>query len=115
MTWIKTIAYAQARGHLRQLYERVKGPGDNVYNIMLAHSLQPHTMEGHMAIYIQVLHNSANSLPKWFLETLGVCVSSLNDCAYCVDEAFHATRAECAAAHHFTRRHGCAIVHSAGT
>ena len=48
MTWIKTITFADATGRLRQLYERVTGPGDNVDNIMLAHSLRPHSMEGHM-------------------------------------------------------------------
>ena len=37
-----------------------------------------------MALYKNVLHHSANQLPQWFLETLGVYVSMLNDCAYCV-------------------------------
>jgi uncharacterized peroxidase-related enzyme len=45
-------------------------------------------MEGHMAIYKHVLHNSANAVPKWFLETVGVWVSSLNDCTYCVEHHF---------------------------
>jgi len=92
VSWIKTIAYADAAGRLRQLYDRVKGPDDNVDNIMLAHSLRPHTMEGHMAIYKHVLHNSANSVPKWFLETVGVWVSSLNDCTYCVEHHFAGLR-----------------------
>lgn len=88
MCWIKTIAYADATGRLRRLYDRVKGPHDNVDNIMLAHSLRPHTMEGHMAVYKHVLHNSANTVPKWFLETVGVWVSSLNECTYCVEHHF---------------------------
>jgi len=92
MVWIKTIAYADTTGRLRKLYDRVKGPGDNVDNIMMAHSLRPHTMEGHMAIYKHVLHNSANTVPKWFLETVGVWVSSLNDCDYCVEHHFTGLR-----------------------
>jgi uncharacterized peroxidase-related enzyme len=88
MSWIKTIAYADATGRLKTLYDRVKGPGDTIDNIMMLHSLRPHTMEGHMAIYKHVLHNSANTLPKWFLETLGVWVSMLNECAYCVEHHF---------------------------
>lgn len=88
MTWIETIAYAQASGKLRSLYERVKGPGDTVDNILQAHSLRPHTLEGHMVLYKNALHHSANRLPKWFLETLGVYVSLLNDCAYCVEHHF---------------------------
>ena len=88
MTWIDTISYAASKGRLRKLYDRVKGPDNNVDNIMMAHSLRPHTMEGHMSLYKFVLHHSANSLPKWFLETLGVWVSSLNQCPYCVDHHF---------------------------
>lgn len=88
MPWIRTIPYAEATGKLRQLYDRVKGPGDNVDNIMMMHSLRPHSMEGHMAIYKYVLHHSGNRVPKWFLEVLGVWVSRLNDCDYCVEHHF---------------------------
>lgn len=73
---------------MKTLYDRVKGPDDNVDNIMMMHSLRPHSMEGHMAIYKYVLHHTANKVPKWFLETLGVWVSSLNDCHYCVEHHF---------------------------
>jgi len=88
MSWIKTIAYTEATGKLKTLYNRVKGPDDNVDNIMMSHSLRPHTMEGHMAIYKYVLHHSGNKLPKWFLEVLGVWVSALNNCGYCVEHHF---------------------------
>ena len=88
MAWIKTIPYDEAVGKLKMLYDRVKGPDNNVDNIMMMHSLRPHTMEGHMAIYKYVLHHTGNTIPKWFLETLGVWVSSLNECNYCVDHHF---------------------------
>ncbi|MCA0927518.1 carboxymuconolactone decarboxylase family protein [Ruegeria profundi] len=88
MSWIKTIPFQDATGKLRKLYERVTGPDNNVDNIMMAHSLRPHSMEGHMALYKNVLHHSANKVPKWFLEVLGVWVSSLNQCAYCVEHHF---------------------------
>ncbi|MEM7634442.1 MAG: peroxidase-related enzyme [Pseudomonadota bacterium] len=88
MAWIETVPYDDADGKLKTLYDRVKGPGDNVDNIMMMHSLRPHTMEGHMAIYKYVLHHSCNTIPKWFLETLGVWVSSLNECSYCVEHHF---------------------------
>ncbi len=88
MTWITTISYREAAGRLRKLYDRVKGPDDNVDNIMMAHSLRPHSMEGHMALYKNVLHHSANKLPKSLLEILGVYVSLLNGCAYCVEHHF---------------------------
>ena len=88
MPWIKTIPFDAATGKLRALYTRVSGPGNNVDNIMMMHSLRPHSMEGHMAIYKSVLHHKDNVIPKWFLEVLGVWVSSLNDCAYCVEHHF---------------------------
>lgn len=88
MAWIKTVDYEDSAGRLRQLYDRVKGPDNNVDNIMMAHSLRPHSMEGHMALYKYVLHHTGNTLPKWFLETIGVWVSLLNDCGYCVEHHF---------------------------
>ena len=89
MSWIKIISYHESVGKLRRLYDRVAGPDKNVDNIMLAHGLRPHTMVGHMSLYKNVLHNSNNTLPKWYLETLGVCVSILNDCHYCIEHHFN--------------------------
>lgn len=85
MSWIRTIPFAEASGRLRGLYERIAGPDNNVDNIMLAHSLRPHTLEGHMHIYKYVLHHRGNKLPKWYLEAIGVYVSHLNRCGYCFD------------------------------
>lgn len=92
MSWIKTIAYEEAKGKLKQLYERVKGPDNNVDNIMMVHSLRPHSMEGHMHIYKYVLHHNGNTFPKWYLETIGVYVSMLNDCSYCVEHHYQGMR-----------------------
>ena len=86
--WIDVVEYDDAEGRLKSLYDKVKGPGNNVDNIMMMHSLRPHTMEAHMTIYKYVIHHSANTVPKWFLETLGVYVSHLNNCRYCVEHHF---------------------------
>ena len=88
MTWIKTIPFSEATGKLLSLYKKVTGPNRNVDNIMLAHSLRPHTMVGHMALYKSVIHNNNNTLPKWYLETLGIYVSILNHCNYCIEHHF---------------------------
>ena len=88
MSWIETIAYEDADAKLKPLYDRIKGPDNNVDNIMMMHSLRPHSMEGHMAIYKYVLHHRDNTIDKWFLETLGVWVSTLNKCDYCVEHHF---------------------------
>ncbi|SNR15079.1 carboxymuconolactone decarboxylase family protein [Tenacibaculum jejuense] len=88
MSWINIIPFEKAEGKLKKLYERVTGPNNNVDNIMMVHSLRSNTMEGHMAIYKKVLHHSDNTLPKWYLETIGVYVSILNHCEYCIDHHF---------------------------
>ncbi len=88
MAWIKTIPFDAATGKLRDLYKRVTGPGNNVDNIMMMHSLRPHTMEAHMAVYKYVLHHRDNTIPKWFLEAIGVWVSALNGCDYCLEHHF---------------------------
>ena len=92
MTHIKTIPPEAAKGRLKTLYDRVKGPDGRVDNILAAHSLRPASLEGHMALYKNVLHHSANQTPKWILETVGVYVSMINRCAYCVDHHFEGLR-----------------------
>lgn len=88
MSWIKTISYQDASGFLKRIYDRVKGPNNNVDNVLLIHSLRPHTLTGHMTLYKSVLHNSNNTLPKWYLEAIGVYISYLNNCDYCVAHHF---------------------------
>jgi uncharacterized peroxidase-related enzyme len=88
MTWIKTIHPATAVDELGKLYTRLLGPSGHIDNIMTAHSLRPHTLKGHMALYKHVLHHPRNTVPKWFLECVGVYTSMLNECEYCV--AHHA-------------------------
>lgn len=85
MSWIKTIAYDDAIGKLKRLYDRVKGPNNNVDNVLKIHSLRPHTLNGHMVLYKSVLHHHGNTFPKWYLEVLGTYVSRLNKCDYCFD------------------------------
>ncbi len=88
MSWIRIIPFEEATGKLKQLYQRVKGPNNNVDNIMMVHGLRPHSMEGHMHMYKYVLHHNGNTFPKWYLETIGVYVSMLNQCSYCVDHHY---------------------------
>ncbi len=84
MSWIETVPFHQARGKLLGLYERLRGPGDVIDDVFQAHSLRPHTLEGHLALYRSVLHHSSNSIPRWFLEAIGVQISADNGCRYCL-------------------------------
>jgi uncharacterized peroxidase-related enzyme len=88
MSWIKRILFKESTGRLRRIYDRVSGPSDQLDNILTVHSLRPHTLEGHLALYKNTLHHGANTLTKSFLETVGVYVSALNGCRYCVEHHF---------------------------
>ena len=85
MSWIRSIDYATADDRLRRAYDRVRGPNGEIDNILAVHSLRPHTLDGHMALYKNVLHHTANRLPTWLLELVGVHVSLQNGCDYCVE------------------------------
>ncbi|MGH8775909.1 MAG: carboxymuconolactone decarboxylase family protein [Jiangellaceae bacterium] len=84
MTWIRTVVPDEAQGQLRVMYDRIRGPSGGVDNILIAHSLRPHTLAGHLGLYKSTLHHSGNRLPASFLEIIGVHVSHLNGCHYCV-------------------------------
>ena len=83
MAYINVISPEQASGRLKKIYQRVQSPDGQVDNVLQVHSLRPHTLEGHMAIYKAALHHSRNQLPEWYLEAIGVLVSRLNGCTYC--------------------------------
>lgn len=85
MTWIDVVPPAEADGRLERLYRQVRGPGGQVDRVLQVHSLRPHTLEGHLGLYKSSLHHPDNRLPKWLLEAIGVYVSLLNGCAYCVE------------------------------
>jgi uncharacterized peroxidase-related enzyme len=86
--WIGTVEYEAASGRLKTLYDRVRSTSGQIDNVLKAHSLRPHSLEGHMTLYKYVLHHSANAVPKWQLEMLGVYVSLLNGCGYCAEHHF---------------------------
>jgi uncharacterized peroxidase-related enzyme len=89
MSFIKVVSPQQASGRLEKIYRRVQAPDGQVDNVLQVHSLRPHTLEGHMAIYKAALHHNGNLLPEWYLEAVGVLVSKLNGCEYCAGH--HAT------------------------
>ena len=88
MSWIATIEPQAAAGRLKKTYERITGPDGQIDNILKAHALRPHTLEGHMALYKSVLHHAGNKVSRRLLEAIGVYVSHLNGCAYCVEHHY---------------------------
>ena len=90
MTWIESISREEATGHLKRLYQTYQRPNQTIANIYRAHSLRPHTLEGHTTLYRAVLGHADNELPLWYLEAVGLYVSVLNQCDYCIDHHTHA-------------------------
>jgi uncharacterized peroxidase-related enzyme len=80
--WIKMIREEEATGVLREMYDDAKTPHGTVDNVMKVHSLRPHTMQGHVALYKSVLHHADITLPLWFLEVIASYTSIKNECAY---------------------------------
>lgn len=88
MSWIKVIPFEEAAGKLKSIYNKIKGPNNQIDNVLSIHSLRPHTLVGHMSLYKNTLHHSNNSFPNWFLELLGTYTSFINNCDYCYEHHF---------------------------
>jgi uncharacterized peroxidase-related enzyme len=80
--WIEMIADENAGPELMVALSRARTPAGTVDNVMRVHSLRPHTMGAHVALYKAVLHNDNNTSPSWFLELVGTYTSLLNKCDY---------------------------------
>ena len=88
MSWIKVISFGDATGKLKSIYNKIKGPNDQIDNVLSIHSLRPHTLVGHMSLYKNTLHHSNNTFPNWFLELLGTYTSYINACDYCYNHHY---------------------------
>ena len=86
--WIRMIPLEEATGKLKEMYDLALTPSGTVDNVMRAHSLRPHTMQGHLVLYRSVLHNPDNTLPFWFLEVVASYVSMTNRCDYSLTHHF---------------------------
>ena len=84
MVWIHTIAPEEADEELSRSYYRLGAPPAHLDEIILAHSLRPHILDGHMGLYKSVLHHHANRLDQALAEAIGIRVSLVNGCDYCV-------------------------------
>jgi uncharacterized peroxidase-related enzyme len=88
MSWIKVIPFEEATGKLKSIYNKIKGPNDQIDNVLSIHSLRPHTLVGHMSLYKNTLHHTNNTFPNWILELLGTYTSYINKCDYCYAHHF---------------------------
>ncbi|MFN2335116.1 MAG: carboxymuconolactone decarboxylase family protein, partial [Wenzhouxiangellaceae bacterium] len=73
-----------AEGKLATSYRKLGAPPARLDQIILAHGQRPHTLDGHMALYRAVLQHGDNRLDRAFAEAIGVLISRINGCDYCV-------------------------------
>jgi uncharacterized peroxidase-related enzyme len=90
--WIEMVPVEKAAGFLKEMYDKVCTPHGTVDNVMRAHSLRPHTMDGHVTLYRSVLHNPDNVLPFLFLEIVASYTSIVNSCDYSFTHHFENVR-----------------------
>ncbi len=83
--WIETIGPESATGRLEKLYAKVASASGQVDAILQVHALRPRTLEGHLALYKAALHSLPSDLTARDKELMGVVVSELNGCPYCVE------------------------------
>lgn len=82
MAFIETIPVREARGELRELFEKGRDPetGD-VDNILQVHALHPAGLAAHLSLYTSAM-TGTRSLPKVDRELIAFVTSRLNDCHY---------------------------------
>lgn len=64
MTWIQITEPSNSSDRLKSLLATVKRSTGQVDNILHAHSLRPHTLAGHMALYRSVMHHHKAALER---------------------------------------------------
>ena len=83
MAYIHTIHESDATGELAEWYRRAGNPDGTVDNVMKIHSLNPDTLRTHFEMYRAALHGPS-PLSRIEREIVGVVVSRLNGCNYCL-------------------------------
>ncbi|MGH9748719.1 MAG: peroxidase-related enzyme [Candidatus Polarisedimenticolia bacterium] len=83
MTWIATVSPGDALGELRDTYRVIASARGGVADVHAAQSLNPRALRAHLALYRAVMFQRS-SLSRAARERIGVLVSAVHGCAYCV-------------------------------
>ena len=84
MSWINEVEYEKAEGKTKEVYDRIKKQRGKLSNIMKVQSLMPEAMDHHLDLYLSIMFKD-RSLSREKCEMIGVVVSSINGCDYCVN------------------------------
>lgn len=83
MSWIQEVDVTDATGKLKQVYNEIEEKRGKISNIMKIHSSNPDAMKDHMDLYLNLIFGSSG-LPREEREFIGVTVSVINNCEYCI-------------------------------
>ncbi|MFQ5907850.1 MAG: peroxidase-related enzyme [Thermoplasmata archaeon] len=83
MSWIEVVDPESAEGTLAEVYEEVGRRRGEVADIHQVQSLNPTAMKAHLDLYLSIVYRKGG-LSRAQREMIGVTVSSLNRCPYCV-------------------------------
>lgn len=83
MSWIRVVEPQDAEGTLAEAYAEVGRRRGEIAEIHQVQSLNPAAMKAHLDLYMAVVYRKGG-LSRAQREMIGVTVSSLNRCPYCV-------------------------------
>lgn len=83
MSWIREVDPGEAAGDLREIYREVGDRRGSIANIYKVQSLNPPALKAHLDLYMSLVYRRGG-LSRAQREMVGVVVSGLNRCQYCV-------------------------------
>ena len=81
MAWVPMIPEDEAKGELKEWYDKLRDPWGGVDDILRVHSINLPTLEGHVALYHSAMKGTKDLLRKQ-REMIAVVVSIVNQCHY---------------------------------
>jgi alkylhydroperoxidase family enzyme len=81
MAWIEVVPEDEAKGRLKDLYDKYKEPWGGVDHIVSIHSLNVKSMKTHYDLYAHLMRGRSN-LSRVQREMIAVVSSAVNRCHY---------------------------------
>ncbi|MFW5994201.1 MAG: peroxidase-related enzyme [Halanaerobiaceae bacterium] len=84
MSFIKVTDEKNATGRLKEVYNELLGDeGDRISNLLKSQSINPEILESHLKLYKSIMLEQSG-LTRKEREMIGVVVSAVNNCHYCL-------------------------------
>ena len=83
MAYINIIQYKESEGRLKEIYDDLLEKRGKLAEVHKMTSLNPEVIVHHMNLYLEIMYGKS-PLKREQREMMGVVVSSVNKCEYCV-------------------------------